>query len=889
MSLQEEELVSSHAGQPEQASSLLDQIMAQTRIQPGSEGYDVARQGVTAFIASILQSTASAEPVNKLVVDSMIADIDERISRQMDVIIHAPAFQQVESFWRSLKTMVDRVDFRENIKVNVLHVTKQELLEDFEFAPEIIQSGFYKHVYSSGFGQFGGEPIAAVLGAYEFKNTAPDMKLLQYVSAVGAMAHAPFLSSVSPEFMGLNSWTELPNIKDLYAIFEGPAYTKWRALRDSEDSRYLGLTAPRFLLRQPYSPTDNPVKNFNYYEDVSQNHEDYLWGNTAWMLACNIADSFAKYRWCPNIIGPQSGGAVKDLPVHLFETMGQIQAKIPTEVLVTDRREFELAEEGFITLTMRKDSDNAAFFSANSVQKPKHFPGKDAETNYIQVGSLKEQPSEITVTLLTEPDTNTNAEGESAAVDVQLVYLTDDSKLLASHLLENLPEEKLASALKDDNPNWEYIDGEIVKLGSLAHSQLDIPELQRRGLVILASESKDFRLLAHLLRTLQHAGDPHLALRLLALYVEHYWAVAAPQNMAHKKRFASQVIKRFETGIEGFSQNAATEQRDALSGELAKLAQCWQSHNAPELAQATDDLFALYQRAFNRAAPAPVPTPAASGSSPQTTATSESGVTQPSAPAPQIVIDSHDDKAWRDTLLKVAAILCERQPDSPQGYRLRRHALWQNITSTPQAESDGRTPLAAVSADMVADYHAQLGSADMTLWQQVEKSVLLAPYWLDGHCLSAQTALRLGYKQVADAIRDEVIRFLERLPQLTGLLFNDHTPFISEQTKQWLAASPDAKVAPVAQIGEESKAARACFAEQGLEAALRYLDMLPEGDPRDQFHRQYLAAQLTEEAGLVQLAQQQYRMLFRMGLQMMVADWEPSLLEQLEQKFTAEQ
>lgn len=157
---------------------------------------------MTAFIASILQSTASAEPVNKLAVDSMIADIDERISRQMDVIIHAPAFQQVESFWRSLKTMVDRVDFRENIKVNVLHVTKQELLEDFEFAPEIIQSGFYKHVYSSGFGQFGGKPIAAVLGAYEFKNTAPDMKLLQYVSAVGAMAHAPFLSSVSRSLWG---------------------------------------------------------------------------------------------------------------------------------------------------------------------------------------------------------------------------------------------------------------------------------------------------------------------------------------------------------------------------------------------------------------------------------------------------------------------------------------------------------------------------------------------------------------------------------------------------------------------------------------------------------------------------------------------------------------
>ncbi len=178
---------------------------------------------------------------------------------------------------------------------------------------------------------------------------------------------------------------------------------------------------------------------------------------------------------------------------------------------------------------------------------------------------------------------------------------------------------------------------------------------------------------------------------------------------------------------------------------------------------------------------------------------------------------------------------------------------------------------------------------NMALWQQVEKSVLLAPYWLDGHCLSAQTALRLGYKQVADTIRDEVIRFLERLPQLTGLLFNDRTPFLSEQTKQWLAASPDGKVAPVAQIGEESQAARACFAGQGLEAALRYLDMLPEGDPRDQFHRQYLAAQLTEEAGLIQLAQQQYRMLLMIGSQMMVSDWEPSLLTQLEQKFTAEQ
>jgi type VI secretion system protein ImpC len=379
MSLQEEIATAS-------GSSLLDEIMAQTRFQPESESYDIARQGVGAFIAALLQSDSDSDPVDILAVNAMIADIDERTGRQMDLILHAPEFQEMESFLRSLKLLVERADTRENIKIHVMHVTKEELLDDFEFAPEITQSGFYKHVYSSGYGQFGGVPVAAVIGNYAFENNAADMKLLKYLSAVSAMAHAPFLSSVSPEFFGLNSYTELPGIKDVAAIFEGPAYTKWRSLRESEDSRYLGLTAPRFLLRQPYAPDDNPVKSFSYRENVSRDHEDYLWGNTAFLLAANIAESFAKYRWCPNIIGPQNGGAVKDLPVHLYEAMGQLQAKIPTEILVTDRREYELAEEGFITLTMRKGSDNAAFFSANSVQKPKNFPntpeGKEAETNH---------------------------------------------------------------------------------------------------------------------------------------------------------------------------------------------------------------------------------------------------------------------------------------------------------------------------------------------------------------------------------------------------------------------------------------------------------------------------------------------------------------------------
>lgn len=382
----ETELEGYNVEEREYSPSLLNEIMAQTRLTPGDDAYDIAKQGVSAFISNILESGSNNEPINKLLVDRMIAELDNKLSKQMDEVLHSSRFKELEASWRSLKLLVDRTDFKENIKIHVLHATKSELLDDFEYSPEISQSGFYKHVYASGYGQFGGEPIASVIGSYEFSQSSADMKLLQYISSVGAMAHAPFLSSVSPSFFGLNSFTELSAIKELKAVFEGPAYVKWRALRETEDARYIGLTAPRFLLRLPYDRNENPVKSFDYQEDVNADHEHYLWGNTAYLLASNITDSFAKYRWCPNIIGPQSGGSVNDLPVHIFDSLGQLQSKIPTEVLITDRREYELAEEGFITLTMRKGSDNAAFFSANSIQKCKVFPptreGKIAETNY---------------------------------------------------------------------------------------------------------------------------------------------------------------------------------------------------------------------------------------------------------------------------------------------------------------------------------------------------------------------------------------------------------------------------------------------------------------------------------------------------------------------------
>ncbi len=367
-------------------ASLLQQIMSQTRLKPSDEGYTVAKKGVEAFITEMLAPARAEQKVDKSLVDRMIGEIDNKLSLQVDEILHNEKFQKLESAWRGLKYLVDKTNFRENVKLELLNASKEDLLEDFEDAPEVVKSGLYQHAYTAEYGQFGGQPVAGIIANYEFGPGAQDVKLMQYTGSVSAMAHAPFIAAAGPEFFGLESYEGLPNLKDLKSIFEGPQYAKWRSFRESEDSRYVGLTMPRFLLRQPYSEESNPVKAFNYDENVKDSHEDYLWGNTSFAFASRLTDSFAKYRWCPNIIGPQSGGSVEDLPLHHFDSMGDIETKIPTEVMISDRREFELAEEGFIGLSIRKGSDNAAFFSANSVQKPKYFgtskEGKEAETNY---------------------------------------------------------------------------------------------------------------------------------------------------------------------------------------------------------------------------------------------------------------------------------------------------------------------------------------------------------------------------------------------------------------------------------------------------------------------------------------------------------------------------
>ncbi|MCX2683783.1 type VI secretion system contractile sheath large subunit [Campylobacter sp. MIT 21-1685] len=367
-------------------TSVIESIMEKSKYSKNDESYSIAKRGVAEFISAIVENDDVEDKINKFALDEMIAHIDDLVSKQMDEILHNEDFQQLESVWRGLYFLVERTDFNENIKINLFDVTKEEALEDFENNPDITQSVIYKNIYSSEYGQFGGEPVGAIIGDYQLSANSPDMTFLNKMASIAAMSHSPFLTSCAPSFFGLENYSELANIQDLGGLLQGPQYMRWRTFRENEDSKYTGLMVTRFLTRSPYSPEENPIKSFNYKENVHNSHNHLLWGNSAYAFATRLTESFAKYRWCGSIIGPKSGGSVKDLPTYLYESFGTMKSKIPTEVLITDRREYELAEAGFITLTLRRDSNNAAFFSANSALKPKIFPntpeGKEAETNY---------------------------------------------------------------------------------------------------------------------------------------------------------------------------------------------------------------------------------------------------------------------------------------------------------------------------------------------------------------------------------------------------------------------------------------------------------------------------------------------------------------------------
>ncbi|WP_221795094.1 type VI secretion system contractile sheath large subunit [Oceanobacter mangrovi] len=365
-------------------ASLVGEVLGFTRIPENDESYPVVKQGVETLLQELLKQDEQSVRVDKSFVDQMIEELDARLSKQMDAILHNEQFKSLERPWRSLKFLVDRTDFAQNIKLEILNASKEDLIEDYEDAPDITQSGLYRRVYTDEYGQFGGEPYGVVLGDYTFNHHAKDINLLSEMASLGAMTHAPFIAAASYEFFGIDDYEELPSLKELESIFEGAQYAKWQSLRESDDSRNLGLVMPDFMLRPTYGE-DLMVRSFNYQETVSGKQE-YLWGNAAFAYASRLADSFAKFRWCPNIIGPQSGGALEDLPIHVVDVDGTDQINGPVEIVISDRKEFELSEMGFIPLTLRKGGDNAVFFSSNSVQKPIKFEnteeGNVAEINY---------------------------------------------------------------------------------------------------------------------------------------------------------------------------------------------------------------------------------------------------------------------------------------------------------------------------------------------------------------------------------------------------------------------------------------------------------------------------------------------------------------------------
>ena len=303
---------------------------------------------VTMAINILLQliqgSSQKIEKLDKHLLDYHISQIDQKISRQLDAIMHNETFQEIESTWRGLKFLVDRTDFRRNVKIDLLDVSKEELRQDFEDAPEINQTGFYRHTYIQEYDTPGGEPIGVTISNYEFDRSPQDIALLRNVSKVAASAHMPFITSVGPKFFGKETMEEVAAIKDIANYFDRAEFTKWNSFRETEDSRYIGLTLPRVLARLPYGPDTIPVRSFNYIEDVKGlDHNNYLWANASYAFAANMAQSFVRNGWCVQIRGPQSGGLVEDLPIHLYDLGTGNQMKIPTEVLIPETREFEFA------------------------------------------------------------------------------------------------------------------------------------------------------------------------------------------------------------------------------------------------------------------------------------------------------------------------------------------------------------------------------------------------------------------------------------------------------------------------------------------------------------------------------------------------------------------
>jgi len=325
-------------------------------------------------------------------IEAMIAEIDKKLTAQVNLILHHDDFQEVEGAWRGLSYLVNNTETDEMLNIRVMDISKKEvakILRNYK-GTSWDQSPLFKKLYEEEYGQLGGKPYGCLVGDYHFDHSPPDVAVLQGMSQIAAAMHAPFIAGAAPNVMLMDSWQELANPRDLTKIFSTPEHAAWRSLRDSEDARYLGLAMPRFLARLPYGEKSDPVEEFDFEEDTgAADHGKYTWANSAYAMAVNINRSFKSYGWCASIEGVNGGGKVENLPIHSFSTDdGGVDLKCPTEIAISDRREAELAKNGFMPLIHRKNSDIAAFMSAESLQKPAEYDDPDANANASLSASL---------------------------------------------------------------------------------------------------------------------------------------------------------------------------------------------------------------------------------------------------------------------------------------------------------------------------------------------------------------------------------------------------------------------------------------------------------------------------------------------------------------------
>ncbi len=367
----------------EASLSILDRIIFKGKMARDEVQQAHARDLVGEFVSQILDANMTVGNDTVAMINHQIAMIDEMLSAQMNEILHDESFQKLEASWKGLHYLVMNTETGTQLKLRLLNITQKELLTDLEKATEFDQSALFKKLYEEEYGTFGGHPYGLLIGDYEFGRHPQDIAILEKLSNVAAAAHAPFLGAASPKLFDLDSFTDLGLPRDLAKSFESTELIKWRSFRETEDSRYVALALPRVLMRLPYGPDTVPVEGFNFVEEVDgKDHKKYLWGNAAYALGQRITNAFALYKWCGAIRGVEGGGLVEGLPTHTFRTdEGDIALKCPTEIALTDRREKELSDLGFITLCHCKGTDYAAFFGGQTTNKPILYNTNDANAN----------------------------------------------------------------------------------------------------------------------------------------------------------------------------------------------------------------------------------------------------------------------------------------------------------------------------------------------------------------------------------------------------------------------------------------------------------------------------------------------------------------------------